>query len=233
MKTKIRTPFLEIGIKNYLYGNDVLKLAKTADKAAIKYDVDVLFIAPYADIRMVSENTERLIVFAPYMDALRPGRGVADVLPESLKAAGAKGVMLNHSERPMSIAKLRETIERANELELLSFVCSDTIAETMAVAHLHPDIINPEPSELIGTGNVSDMSYVATSIKAVKDVYPDILVEQAAGIRTGQQVFDNIMLGADGVGAASGICTSENPLKTAEEMIYYTYLAKQELINKK
>ena len=36
---KIRTPFFEIGTKNYIYGDDVLALAKKADELAEKYDV--------------------------------------------------------------------------------------------------------------------------------------------------------------------------------------------------
>ena len=78
MKTRLKAPFFEVGVKNYIYGDDVLKLAQAADQAAVKYDIDVIFLAPYVDIRRISENTERLIVFAPYMDTLRPGRGMAD-----------------------------------------------------------------------------------------------------------------------------------------------------------
>ncbi|MBQ3816165.1 MAG: triose-phosphate isomerase, partial [Clostridia bacterium] len=103
MKRKIRTPYFEIGTKNYIWGDTVLAYAKAADEAARKYDIDVLFITPAVEIRRVAENTENLIVLAPYMDTLRPGRGMADILPEALKAAGAEGVVVNHCEKPMSL----------------------------------------------------------------------------------------------------------------------------------
>ena len=61
---KIRTPFFEIGTKNYIYGDDVLALAKRADELAEKYDIDVLFTTPYCDIRRVAENTKNLIIIA-------------------------------------------------------------------------------------------------------------------------------------------------------------------------
>ena len=184
MKPVIRTPYFEIGTKNYIYGDTVLEYAKAADAAAGKYDIDVLFITPSTEIRMVAENTERLIVLAPYMDTLRPGRGMADILPEGLKAAGARGVVVNHCERPMTLPAIKATIDRARELDFLVFACADSIAEAKAIAQLHPDIINPEPTELIGGtgGGVSDMRYVMESIKAIKAIYPDIMVEQAAGI---------------------------------------------------
>ena len=219
MKLLPKPPFFEVGTKNYIYGDKVLELAKAADAAAIKYDIDVLFTAPYVDIRRVAENTERLIVIAPHMDTLRPGRGLADILPEAVKEAGAKGVMINHSERPLSLAAISKTIRRANELDLFSFVCSDSVAETRAVAYLHPDIINPEPAELIGTGSISDIGFVLESIKAVKDVYPDIFVEQAAGITNGKQVYNVIMAGADAAGAASGIANAEDPVAMIDEMV--------------
>ena len=34
MKPKIRTPFFELGVKNYVYGDTVLEYAMAADRAA-------------------------------------------------------------------------------------------------------------------------------------------------------------------------------------------------------
>ena len=84
MKRQIRTPYFEIGTKNYIYGDTVLEYALAADAAAEKYDIDVLFITPAVEIRRVVEQTKHLIVLAPYMDTLRPGRGMADILPDCL-----------------------------------------------------------------------------------------------------------------------------------------------------
>lgn len=232
-KTKIRTPFFETGIKNYIYGDAVLEYARVVDAAAAKYDIDVLFIAPYTEIRRVAENTKKLIVLAPYMDTLRPGRGMADVLPEAIKAAGAKGVVINHCERPMTLSAIKQTIDRANELDLLSFACADSIPEAKAIAQLHPDIINPEPSELIGSNEASDMKYVIETLKVIKDLFPDILVEQAAGITNGRQVYEFIMAGNDAAGSASGILNSPDPYAMADEMISFVRKAKDDLAKKK
>lgn len=229
-KVKVRTPFFETSVKNYLYGDAVLEMAMAADRAAVKYDVDVLFISPYTEIRRIREHCPNLIILAPYMDLLRPGRGMADVLPEALKAAGAQGVVINHCERPMTLSAIKQTIDRANELDMLSFACADTIDEARAIAQLHPDIINPEPTELIGSGNASDMGYVMEAIRAVKAIDPTILVEQAAGITTAQQIYDFIMAGSEAAGSASGIIKSENPLALLDEMVSYVKKAREELI---
>ena len=233
MKPKIRAPYFEIGTKNYIYGDKVLEYAIAADKAAEKYDIDVLFICPAVEIRQVAQNTKNLIILAPYMDTLRPGRGMADVLPEGLKAAGAQGVVINHCEKPMSLPQMKATIDRARELDFLVFACADTLDEAKAIANLHPDIINPEPSAIIGGGNgVSPMAYVKDSIRVIKEIDPDIMVEQAAGITNGQQVYDFIMAGSEAAGAASGIMNAADPIAMIDEMIAATRRAADELKKK-
>lgn len=232
MKPAIRTPFFEMSVKNYIYGDRVLEFAMAADKAAKTYDIDVLFIAPYTEIRRISECTSHIILLAPYMDTLRPGRGIADILPEALKAAGAQGVVLNHCERPLTLTALKHSIDRANELEMLTFVCADTLDEACAVAHLHPDIINPEPTELIGSGQTSDMQYVEAVIRSIKAIDPQIMVEQAAGITTAQQVYDFIMAGSEAAGASSGILKATDPFGLLDEMVHATARAKFDLIKR-
>jgi triosephosphate isomerase len=132
----IKAPFFEIGPKSYLFGQDVIDLAVAADEASKKYDVDIIFTTPIVEIARVKAATSRIHVFAPHMDPLRPGRGLADILPESLVAAGAEGVMLNHCEKPLTLAVLRETIKRADEVGLATIVCADSLAEASMIAML-------------------------------------------------------------------------------------------------
>lgn len=218
----IRAPFFEIGPKSYLFGDDVLDLALAADAASKKYDVDIIFTTPIVELRRVKEATHRIHVFAPHMDSLRPGRGLADILPESLKAAGAEGVMLNHCEKPLTVAELNAAIKRADEVGLATIVCADSIAEASAIAHLCPNIIVAEPTELIGTGKASDKEYVEASTKSVKEVNPDIMVLQGAGIKCYDDVYRNIFAGADATGSSSGIValpTREERNKMVDDMI--------------
>ncbi|MEG0630866.1 MAG: triose-phosphate isomerase, partial [Christensenellaceae bacterium] len=195
-------------------------------------DLDVLFIVPVVDLRMVIENTKNLIVIASYMDTLQMGRGMADVLPEGIKAAGAKGVCVNHSEKPMALSQIKKTIDRAHGLDMLAFACSDSVAEARAIAQLGPDIINPEPSDLIGSGQASDMSYVVDVIHAIKSINPKIMVEQAAGITNPQQVYDFIMAGSEAAGAASGIFNAKDPYEMADAMIGAVRRAADDLAKK-
>ncbi len=218
-KRKIQVPFFEIGPKSYLYGDEVLELALAADKAAEKYDVNIIFTTPVVDIRRVKENTKNIHVYAPHMDPIYPGRGLADTLPESLVAAGADGVMLNHCEKPLDFEVLKETIARADEVGLTTIVCADSLADASKIATLNPDIIVAEPSELIGTGVSVGTEYVEAATKSVKDVNPEILVLTAAGISNGEDVYNTIISGADATGSSSGIAKAEDRAAMVDEMI--------------
>ena len=220
MSKKILTaPFFEIGPKSYLYGDDVLNLALAADAAAEKYRVNILFTSPLVELRRVAERTKNLFVLAPHMDPLPPGRGLTETLPESLVAAGAAGVMLNHIERPVSLDTLEQTLRRADELGLLTVVCTGTIEQAKAAACLRPDVVVAEPSALIGTGKTSDMGFVRASIEAVKSVNPNILVLQGAGISNGEDVYKVIFAGADATGSSSGVVKAQDRRAMVEEMI--------------
>jgi triosephosphate isomerase len=153
------------------------------------------------------------------MDPLRPGRGLADILPESLVAAGAEGVMLNHVEKPLTLGALRQTILRADEVGLTTIVCADSIVEAGMIARLEPNIIVAEPSELIGTGCTSGPEYVAAAAKSVKDVNPGILVLTAAGIACGEDVYNTILAGADATGSSSGVAKAKERAAMVDEMI--------------
>ena len=215
----IKAPFFEIGPKSYLYGEDVIELAKAADAASVKYGVDIIFTTPIVEIARVKAATRHIHVFAPHMDPLRPGRGLADILPESLVAVGAEGVMLNHVEKQVTLSALKETIQRADEVGLATIVCADSMAEASMIAKLRPNIIVCEPSELIGTGVSVGAEYVEAAMHAVKDVDPDIMVLTAAGIANGQDVYNTIIAGADATGSSSGVAKAADRAAMVDEMI--------------
>ena len=226
---KIKPPFFEIGPKAFMYGEEMLKLAKVIDKTAMKYDADIIVTPQYTDISLLANNTERIFVFAQHMDPLYPGRGLGSVLPEAVKAAGAVGVMLNHAEKPVSPEVLEQTIKRADEVGLGTIVCADTVEDVKNIAKMAPNIIVAEPTELIGTGTTSDSSYVTETIKTVEAINPDIMVLQGAGISNGQDVYNTIKLGAQATGTTSGIMKSDRPYEMVEEMIYNLRKAWDEL----
>ena len=174
----------------------------------------------YTDIRLLAENTERIHVYAQHMDSLVPGRGLGSVLPESVRAAGAVGVMLNHAEKKLTLDEIKATIARADEVGLATIVCADSVEEIKQVALLAPNLIVAEPTELIGTGVTSDMKYVVDTIEAVRNINPDIMVLQGAGISGPDDVANVIRAGAQATGCTSGVMKAADPEAAAEEMLY-------------
>ena len=214
----MQSPFLIVNPKSYLYGNESLKLAKAADQAAKDTGLPIIFTCPYADMRMIRENTENIIVYVQSMDPLTPGRGMGHVLPESLKEAGADAVFLNHAENPKTLSDLYACIRRAAELDMTSIVCADSITEAKAVACMNPDVVLAEPTDLIGTGQVADDAYTMEAIDQVRKVNPDVLVVVASGVSTAEDCYNMIRLGADGTGGTSGILNAPSPAVRIREM---------------
>ena len=216
----IKPPFFEIGPKAIIYGEEMLKLAKVIDQTAMKYDVDVILTPQYTDRKLLADNTERIFIFAQHMDYLKPGRGLGSVLPEAVKAAGAKGVMLNHAEKPLTMDVVEKTIRRAEEVGLATIVCADTVEDVKTIAKMGPDMIVAEPTELIGTGTTSDSNYVIDTINTVKEINENIMVLQGAGISNGQDVYNTIKLGAQATGSTSGVLKADDPYAMVEEMLF-------------
>ncbi|MBS6644261.1 MAG: triose-phosphate isomerase [Clostridiaceae bacterium] len=228
-KKKIRRPFFVVNPKAYIYGEESVRLAKYADRLAEESDVDVFFTGQLIDLPSVKRETSHVIVTAQHMDGLVPGRGMGHVLPEALAGAGVEAVFLNHAEHAMSVSQLARAMSRADELGILTIVCADSVEEAGALAGLHPDIMVCEPTSLIGTGKVSGGGYMEATRRAVKEVSPDTLVLQAAGISTGDDVYQAIMSGADGTGATSGIVAAADPYQAMKEMIEALAKARDEL----
>ncbi|MGT2923737.1 triose-phosphate isomerase [Streptococcus caviae] len=219
-KVTVKAPFFMFNPKSYLFGADIVEMAKVAEEMAVQYpEASVFVTCPFADISRVAAVTDKAIVSAQHMDGIKLGRGMGYVLPEAVKAAGAQATFLNHAERPLTFSELVKAVERANELDIVTVVCADSLKEARAIATLEPDIILCEPTELIGTGNTSDASYVTSTNEAIKAVSPNTLVMQAAGISSAQDVYNVIELGADGTGCTSGITGAPDPKQMLRDMV--------------
>jgi triosephosphate isomerase len=217
----ITPPFFEIGPKAYLFGREVLKLARHADRMSAKYRIQIIFTPQYVDIPLLARSTKNLLIFAQHMDSLPVGRGVGSVLPEAVKAAGAVGVLLNHAEKKLPVEELEHTIQRADEVGLASMACADNLEEAIVIARMRPNIIIVESPELIGVGKrySNDRQSITEINKTIWAIDPEIRVLHGAGISQGKDVYDIISAGAQAAGSTSGILKADDPYAMLEEMI--------------
>ncbi len=229
-KFKIRRPFFEIGPKVYLYGEDAVRLAVKADQLSEAYQVDIIFSAQYTDLAPIAKATRHIHLFAQHMDPVLPGRGIGAVLPEAIRYAGARGVLLNHAERPLTLYHLHQCIRRAQEVRLATLVCAGNAEEAAAVACLSPDIILAESPALIGKGRrgPEDTIEIQKITQAVHQISDSIPILHGAGISDEKDVYEIIRAGADATGSTSGILKAPNPEDMLEKMIQATAAAWKE-----
>lgn len=218
---EITPPFFEIGPKAYMFGKEVLDLARRADALSRAYRVQIVITPQYVDIPVIAHEVDALLVFAQHMDSLERGRGVGSVLPEAVKAAGAVGVLLNHVERRLSRDELARTIRRADEVGLATMVCADDARDAASIAELGPNVIIVEAPVLIAGGrrDCGGHQAIAAANEAIWRVNPEIRVLHGAGITGAQDVYDVVAAGAQGTGSSSAIFTASDPQAMLEEMI--------------
>lgn len=216
---QIKTPFFIVNPKSFLYGEKLEELALAANKYASKYQVTVFFTVPVSEIHTISNKCKNLIITSQHMGNIRIGDSMGKVFSESLIYSGARATVINHADNPLSLSDLIETIQIAKEQGIISIVCASTLLEAELIAHLNPDIILAEETELIGTESTSDENYIKTTSKKIKSINPNILVEHGAGIRTVEDVRRLLQLGSEGVGVTSGIIKADNPIAMMKRMI--------------
>jgi len=153
-------------------------------------------------------------IFAQHIDPVPPGASTGHVLVDSVKAAGASGTLLNHSERLLRLADLERAVSLVRELGLTSVVCAGNAHSASAVSMLHPDMVAIEPPELIGSGRAvskEQPEVVTQSVKEIRRVNSDVKILCGAGVSTGDDVYAALRLGAQGVLVASALVKSNHP----------------------
>ncbi|MGA2767273.1 MAG: triose-phosphate isomerase [Candidatus Bathyarchaeia archaeon] len=215
MTGKIQIPIVIVNFKTYVEatGKRAVELARKAERVNHETGVSVGVAPQFADLASVAEAVE-IPVFAQHIDPIKPGGYTGHVLVESVEEAGAKGTLINHSERQLKLSDIDEIIRITREKRLLSVVCANNPTISMAAAALKPDLIAIEPPELIGTGipvSKAKPEVVTGTIQLVRKVNKKVVILCGAGISHGEDVKAALRLGTQGVLVASGIVKATNP----------------------
>jgi triosephosphate isomerase len=211
----MKTPLIIVNFKCYEEGTgkNALKLAKICESVSKEYKINIAIVPQFTDICLISKKV-KIPVLSQHLDPIKPGAFTGHVSALALKEAGAVGTLINHSERKLSLDKIKECVKAAKDYALLSVCCSANVNESIEIAKFNPDFIAYEPPELIGTGiSVSQTKpeVVTKTINEVKKVNPNIKVLCGAGITKGEDVKKALELGTVGVLLASGIVKAVNP----------------------
>lgn len=205
-------PVIVINFKTYKSGKEVLKLAKALEKV----DKDTIVGISACDLYNVTHNT-KLKVYSQHVDYFSPGRYTGYILPEAVKATGATGVFLNHSEHKINFDVLEKTVKRCKEVGLKILVFAGDVIEAKKIEGLNPDYIAVEPPELVG-GNISVSTARPELISNVaRNIRSKFLV--GAGIKNYNDVKKSMELGASGIAISSAVTTAQNPAKVLKELL--------------
>ena len=220
---RIRTPLILVNFKTYIEvtGKRGVELAKIADQVSRDSGVTIAVAPQFTDLKTVTEAVE-IPVFSQHIDPIKPGAFTGHVLAEAVKAAGASGTILNHSERRIRISEIEEALSLARVSDLASLVCTDTPGVSAAVGSLDPDMIAIEPPDLIGTGvavSKARPELITNSIKRIRSVNNSVDILCGAGVSTAEDVGKALELGTRGVLVSSSVVKGTNPAQLLENMI--------------
>jgi triosephosphate isomerase len=219
---RIRTPLILVNFKTYIEatGKRGVELAKIADRVSRDSGVTIAVAPQFTDLKTVTEAVE-IPVFSQHVDPIKPGAFTGHVLAEAVKAAGASGTILNHSERRIRISEIEEALSLARVSDLASLVCTDTPGVSAAVGSLDPDMIAIEPPDLIGTGvavSKARPELITNSIKRIRSVNNSVDILCGAGVSTAEDVGKALELGTRGVLVSSSVVKGTNPAQLLENM---------------
>ena len=202
-------------------GQEALRLAEICEDVAGEYSVQMIVVPQVADINAISKAV-KIPIYAQHVDGVGYGGFTGHVTASSLAAAGARGSLINHSERRLKLAEIEASVSACRTLGMKTIVCTNNVATTKAAASLVPDFVAVEPPELIGSGipvSKADPDVVRKSVEAVKAIAPGVGVLCGAGITRGEDLRAALDLGSDGVLLASGIIKAKDQRKALEDLV--------------
>ncbi len=210
-----KKPLIVLNFKTYSesMGEKAELMAKYCQEVSIESGVDIISCPQTPDIFRVA-SAVKIPVFAQHIDSAGAGSYTGYITADCVRSNGAKGTLLNHSERRLLLSEIDSAIQAARKAGLRTIVCTNNIAVTSAAAALSPDFVAVEPPELIGSGipvSRANPEIVSGSVEAVKKINPKVRVLCGAGISTGDDVASAIELGTVGVLLASGVIKAKDP----------------------
>ncbi|MFW6109923.1 MAG: triose-phosphate isomerase [Patescibacteria group bacterium] len=208
-----------VNFKNYKQslGEAGVELAKELEETAADFsDVEVVLTVSPVEIFRISSAVD-LPVYSQHVDPFEAEQTTGFVTCEAVKAAGAEGSLINHSEHPLSADMVEAAAERCKDQDLKTVVCTDSPLMVMQLVTF-ADVIAYEPPELIG-GDVSVTSSEPEIIKEVASAAGNVPLLAGAGVCSEEDVSTALELDAGGVLVSSAIVTSNEPGEALEELL--------------
>ncbi len=217
-------PVVIINTKTYPQGTGgkAVRLAQLCENAAKVSGYDIRLAVQATDIATVA-NAVDLPVYAQHCDAAIPGKTTGWITAKALKAAGAKGALLNHAERRISTLEIIGAAVALRKEKLDVIVCAESgarlheLARAFAGVRITPTAFAIEPPELIGGDVAVSVAQPEIVVSAVQAVKGAVLV--GAGVRTHADVQTALELGAAGVLLSKGVVAAPHQEQALRKLL--------------
>lgn len=187
---------------------NAVKLLLSAKKVMSETGVPIIACAQATDIYRISQEVG-IEVWAQHVEPIDPGKHSGWISPYAVKQAGATGVIINHSEHPLTDEVVMSTNAKAKEYGLKTFIVCDSAERVAKFSQLDADYISYENPQLIA-GQISVIDQEAEQIREmVVDITQPFIV--GAGVTTGEQIKKARALGAKGIFIATAVVTAPDP----------------------
>lgn len=110
-------------------GAEALKLSRICEEARDQYDVEIAVAVQAPDIRLISEDVS-IPVYAQHVDGVGFGGYTGSITAAAVKAAGAVGTLINHSERRLRLAEIEASLSACRAAGIATIVCTNNVATT-------------------------------------------------------------------------------------------------------
>ena len=200
---------LIVNFKNYVevLGDGSVRLALAVERVSDELGVEGIVAPPTPMLSLVCSRT-RVQVYSQSVGSDSGDKTTGGILPEAVKAAGAAGTILNHSESRRPPAELRILVPRLAGMGMGVCLCAQTAEEAADLSALGPKYLAIEPPELIGSGvavSKARPELVRETVAAVRNKGYGGRILCGAGIVSGEDVAMAVKLGVDGVLVASSV----------------------------
>lgn len=188
-------------------GEGSVRLALAIKKVADTVDIEAIAAPPTPMISRVA-STAKIQVYSQSVGSRAGDKTTGAVLPEAVRAAGAAGTILNHSESRLTPAELKDLVPRLVGMGMGVCLCAQSPEEVAELSVYGTRYLAIEPPELIGSGIAVSRArpeLVEMTVAAARRAGYRGKVLCGAGIVSGEDVSRAVQLGADGVLVASSV----------------------------
>ena len=207
-------PYFLVNFKTYAgtAGAEGLEFAREIERVAAETGVPFAVSPQLPDVRLIAEETD-LPVVAQRATPAESGRGMGEVLLETVAEAGADAVFVNHPESPDAFTDVATLTRRCRDLGLESIVCVESVAMGRAALEFDPDcLLFEDPSDIASADAMirTNPDRIAAFVDAIETENAETRVFVGGGVRTGEDVTRAFDLGVDATGAASAALEAED-----------------------